>query len=153
MRAYCCRPSERQSLASAPRYLFLVELQVADVDAELHDFLAVLLHGAADSIAEADLGRRSLLELGRFPCRHFADGASRGLGACALARMISRIKVLRKQKWLDRQHSAKALDLPAAWIFLVSAIVADFIKRAGKKIGLNFKIDPKSWSNKQSAQT
>jgi hypothetical protein len=47
--------------------------------------------------------------------------------------------------------------LPAAWIFLVSAIVADFIKwnrlGAGKKIGLNFKIDPKSWSNKQSAQT
>jgi hypothetical protein len=44
--------------------------------------------------------------------------------------------------------------LPAAWIFLVSAIVADFIKwnrlGAGKKIGLNFKIDPKSWSNKQA---
>lgn len=119
--------------------VILVELQVPDVDAELHDFLAVLLHGAANSVAEVNFVRRNLRELGRFPGRHFANGSARGLGACALARNII-IEILRQSIDYKGRNSAKALDLPAAWIFLVSAIVADFIKRAGKKIGLNFKM-------------
>ena len=110
--------------------VILVELQVPDVDAELHDFLAVLLHGAADSIAEADFVRRNVRHLGCFPGRHFSDGASRSLGARALARKIGSVEILQHSCYKG-ETVRNQVDLPSAWNFLVSAIVAYFIKGTG----------------------